>query len=118
MEFAYKLRARKPTQSSVDAAARLGFMLDIDDYWHEGVHGFMDQCEFCVPLCQRVRPQGERALARYRRTQAEVEGTSSACHDFQSLLGRHGSENTLQPCESAGTLAGAVAQRGALRARH
>ena len=58
MEFAYKLRARKPTQSSVDAAARLGFMLDIDDYWHEGVHGFMDQCEFCVPLCQRVRPRG------------------------------------------------------------
>ena len=64
MQFAYKLRARKPTQSSVDAAARLGFMLDIDDYWHEGVHAFMDQCEFCVPLCQRVRHPGERALAK------------------------------------------------------
>ena len=44
----------------MDCAARLKFMLDIPEHWHDAVHGFLDQGEFTIPLCQRVHPWVER----------------------------------------------------------
>ena len=73
MQFAYKQRVRKPTQSKADCAARLMFMLDMDDYWHEGVHGFIDQGEFPIPLCQRVRPWGKESTGTLRATRLDCK---------------------------------------------
>ena len=53
--FEFKPRVRKPTQSQTDCTKRLMFMLDMHEHWYDAVHGFVDQGEFPIPLCQRVR---------------------------------------------------------------
>ena len=58
--FEFKPRVRKPTQSEADCAARLKFMLEMPEHWYDAVHGFVDQGEFPIPLCQRVRPSMQK----------------------------------------------------------
>ena len=69
--FEFKPRVRKPTQSQTDCTKRLMFMLDMHEHWYDAVHGFVDQGEFPIPLCQRVRRGEVRTTGRVEWAQSE-----------------------------------------------
>ena len=63
--FRHMVRIRKPTQDAATLVRRFTWALEAPRCWFRMVYGYIDQCDFRVPLHHRVRPgcQGGRGDA-------------------------------------------------------
>ena len=64
--FRHMVRIRKPTQDAATLVRRFTWALEAPRCWFRMVYGYIDQCDFRVPLHHRVRPgcQGGRGDAQ------------------------------------------------------